>query len=138
MDKNTRFIVIDDDALNNKICRACIEKLFKDAHVTTFTDPKEGFDYVQTEYAQEGDFEALLFLDINMPVMNGWEFLELFDKLADTLKDRIKIYILSSSVDKRDMEKAQANKNVVYYLIKPLTKETIALITYSVKKKKGE
>lgn len=135
MDKNTRFIVIDDDALNNKICRACIEKLFKEANVTTFTDPQLGFDHLSAEYADpENELEAILFLDINMPVMNGWEFLEKFEKLEDTLKRKIKIYILSSSVDKRDMEKAQANKNVVYYLIKPLTKETIALITYAQKK----
>ncbi len=137
MDKNTRFIVIDDDALNNKICRACIEKLFKEAHVTTFTDPHAGYQHVSTEYAGN-DMEAILFLDINMPVMNGWEFLEKFEELAEEHKNRIKIYILSSSVDKRDMERAQANKNVVYYLIKPLTKETIALITYAQKKKKSE
>ena len=136
MDKNTRFIVIDDDALNNKICRACIEKLFKDAHATTFTDPLIGFDHVAAEYAlPDVEHEAILFLDINMPVMNGWEFLEKFESLDESIKKKVKIYILSSSVDKRDMERAQANKNVVYYLIKPLTKETIALITYAQKKK---
>ena len=136
MDKSTRFIVIDDDALNNKICRACIEKLYKDAPVATFTDPKLGFEHLEVEYSSNSHEDtAILFLDINMPVMNGWEFLELFEKLEEKIKNRIKIYILSSSVDKRDMEKAQANKNVVYYLIKPLTKETIALITYAQKKK---
>lgn len=87
MDKNTRFIVIDDDALNNKICKACIAKLFQDAPVVTFTDPQLGFKHVETEYANtEEDHEAILFLDINMPVMNGWEFLELFEKLDGTIK----------------------------------------------------
>ena len=66
-----------------------------------------------------------------MPVMNGWEFLERFDELGEHTKKRIKIYILSSSVDKRDIEKAKADKNVVHYLTKPLTKETIRLITHS-------
>jgi CheY-like chemotaxis protein len=135
MQKSTRFIVIDDDALNNKICRACIEKIFKDAPVATFTDPKLGFEHIETEYANDHhDDTGILFLDINMPSMSGWEFLELFDKLDERIKKRVKIYILSSSVDKRDMERAQANKHVVYYLIKPLTKETIALITYAQKK----
>ncbi|PQJ09815.1 response regulator [Flavipsychrobacter stenotrophus] len=136
MTQPNRFIVIDDDALNNKICRVCIEKMDKGADVVTFTDPKEGFDYVASEYARtDHAHNATLFLDINMPVMNGWEFLELFEKLAENVKNRLKIYILSSSVDKRDMEKAKENKNVVYYLIKPLTKETIALITFAQKKK---
>ena len=136
MEKSTRFIVIDDDALNNKICRACIEKIFKEAPVATFTDPKLGIEHIEGEYSTAyHDDIGILFLDINMPTMTGWEFLELFDKLDEKIKDRIKIYILSSSVDKRDMERAQANKYVVYYLIKPLTKETIALITYAQKKK---
>ncbi|NDC40313.1 MAG: response regulator [Chitinophagia bacterium] len=136
MEKSARFIVIDDDALNNKICRACIEKIFKDAPVATFTDPKLGFEHIEAEYSTNiHDDMGILFLDINMPTMTGWEFLELFDKLDDAIKDRISIYILSSSVDKRDMERAKANKYVVHYLIKPLTKETIALITYAQKKK---
>jgi CheY-like chemotaxis protein len=137
MDK-TRFVVIDDDALNNKICRACIEKIFKDAPVATFTDPRLGFEHIETEFSSDAhDDIGILFLDINMPIMNGWEFMELFDKLDSSIRQRVKVYILSSSVDKRDMERAQANKNIVYYLIKPLTKETIALITYAQKKKQG-
>ena len=136
MDSSSRFIVIDDDALNNKICRVCIEKIYTGVNVTTFTDPKEGFDHVVAEYSRtDHSATATLFLDINMPVMNGWEFLDLFDELDESIKQRVKIYILSSSVDKRDMERAKTNKNVVYYLIKPLTKETIALITYAQKKK---
>ncbi len=136
MDANTRFIVIDDDALNNKICKSCIMKMFTEANVTTFTDPQQGFDFVANEYGDSNtDHDAILFLDINMPVMNGWEFLDLFDQLSDNIKSRIKIHMLSSSVDKRDMERAQTNKNVVYYHIKPLTKETVALITFAQKKK---
>lgn len=136
MDKSTRFVVIDDDALNNKICRACIEKLFKEATVTTFTDPKLGFEHIEEEYSSDSHSDTgILFLDINMPTMTSWEFLDLFDMLDEKIKSRVKIYILSSSVDKRDMERAQANKNVVYYLIKPLTKETIALLAYAQKKK---
>lgn len=136
--KSTRYIVIDDDALNNKICRACIEKIFKDAPVATFTDPKLGFEHIEAEFSNRyHDDTGILFLDINMPTMSGWEFLELFEKLDESIKTRVKVYILSSSVDKRDMERAQANKNVVHYLIKPLTKETIALITYAQKKAAG-
>ena len=135
MDTLFSFIVIDDDVLNNKVCRACIEKLFANAKVDTFTDPQLGLDHIANEYSVSNDSRTIiLFLDIKMPVMNGWEFLDCFDDLSDLVKQRIKVYILSSSVEKADMEKAQANKNVVYYLIKPLTKETIALITHGQKK----
>ena len=132
MNVTTRFIVIDDDEFNNKICSVTLEKIAKDADVKTFQDPVVGFDHIATAYAgADNDTSAILFLDINMPVMNGWEFLERFDQLEEDTKKRIKIYILSSSIDKRDIEKAKADKNVVHYLIKPLTKETIRLITHS-------
>ena len=132
MNVSTRFIVIDDDDFNNKICSVTIEKISKDADIKTFLDPVEGFAHIVSEYSRaDHNATAVLFLDINMPVMNGWEFLERFEELDASIKNRVKIYILSSSVDKRDIEKAKKNKNVVHYLIKPLTKETIRLITYS-------
>ena|ERR1700761_9579515 len=132
MNVSTRFIVIDDDDFNNKICTVTIEKISKDADIKTFLDPVEGFAHIVSEYSRtDHNATAVLFLDINMPVMNGWEFLERFEELDTAIKNRVKIYILSSSVDKRDIERAKQNKNVVHYLIKPLTKETIRLITYS-------
>ena len=132
MNVSTRFIVIDDDEFNNKICTVTLEKIDKEANIKTFLSPVEGFAHVVTEYSRtDHNDSAVLFLDINMPVMNGWEFLERFEELDPSIKKRLKIYILSSSVDKRDIERAKANKNVVHYLIKPLTKETIRLITYS-------
>ena len=127
MNSSTRFIVIDDDPLNNTICRLTIKKALGEVDVVTFTDPKEGLDYIGNEYAKDNGFvvTAVLFLDINMPIMNGWEFLEKYENLEHTVKNRIKVYILSSSVDERDIEKANSNKNIVNYLPKPIKKEMI-------------
>jgi CheY-like chemotaxis protein len=125
-----RYIVIDDDPLNNTICRLTIKKVLGEVDVKTFTDPRQGFEYIGEEFSRDLESEdfAVLFLDINMPVMNGWEFLERYEGLNPTVKKHIKIYILSSSVDERDVEKAHANKNIVKYLEKPITKETITVI----------
>lgn len=132
MDISTHFVVIDDDAANNKICSATLSKLSEKANIKTFLDPLMGFDHIATEYSREDhDHRCVLFLDINMPVMNGWEFLDRFAWLPDQVKNRVRIYILSSSVDKNDIEMANRNKYVVHYLIKPLTRETIRLVTYS-------
>jgi CheY-like chemotaxis protein len=131
------FIVIDDDAINNKICQTIIEKIYTNVEVSTFTDPIMGFEYIVSEFASaKDDRPAVLFLDINMPVMDAWEFLNLFDKLDANLRNRITIYILSSSVNKVDMERAMSNRNVSYYLIKPLTKESIKLIANLAVRKK--
>ncbi|NCX94802.1 MAG: response regulator [Chitinophagia bacterium] len=131
-----RYIIIDDDKLNNKICSTLIVKLFSDAHVTAFTEAQAGFDFIKNEYGNSAiTGSTTLFLDIKMPVMDAWGFLEVFEKLDDVIKKKIRIYILSSSIDKRDMERAQAHPDVEYYLIKPLTKESISLITHMQKKK---
>ncbi len=132
MDATTRFIIIDDDVFNNTICTVTITKTVNDAAIKTFLDPREGFSYIASEYAkpnEEGN--AILFLDINMPLMNGWQFLDQFAALDESVKERVKIYILSSSVDKRDIQRAKENKHVKHYLVKPLTKETIRLVIYA-------
>jgi two-component system, chemotaxis family, chemotaxis protein CheY len=128
----TRFIIVDDDDFNNKICTATIEKLAKNVDVKTFLDPLEGFVHIATEYAKPGNNNtAILFLDLDMPSMNGWEFLERFDGLEEQIKERIKIYILSSSINGTEMARAHANKYVQHFLIKPLTGETIRLVAHS-------
>lgn len=131
MSNSARFIVIDDDPLNNTICRLTIKKALGGVDVRTFTDATEGLKYIDTEYSAPdiNNASTVLFLDINMPIMNGWEFLEQYECLNPNVKSNIKVYILSSSVDDRDIEKANSNKNIVRYLAKPITKETIMNIS---------
>lgn len=132
------FIIIDDDRLNNKLCRTIIEKIYPESLVVDFTNPVEGFNYVADKYSQADCTDrAILLLDIMMPVMDAWGFLEKFEQLSTETKDRIRIYILSSSIDKSDMARAQSDKNVEYYLIKPLTRESIKLIVHVLNKRLG-
>ncbi len=132
------FIIIDDDAINNTLCRKIIEKTYTDVSIADFTDPQEGFDYIVKTYTNaSGDSKAILLLDISMPVLTAWDFLEMFDRLSDNVKNRVKVHILSSSVNKQDMMRAQSNKNVEYYLIKPLTKESIRLIVHVLNRRLG-
>ena len=129
------FIIIDDDKLNNKVCRNIIEKTYPDADIADFVDPQEGFDYIVNKYSDNNNSKTILLLDISMPIMDAWEFLDRFDNLDHTIRKRVKIHILSSSVNKQDMVRAEANKHVEYYLIKPLTKESIKLIVHVLGKK---
>jgi two-component SAPR family response regulator len=132
------FIIIDDDAINNVLCRKIIEKTYPQADIADFIDPQEGFEYIANKYAgNSGPEKVILLLDISMPLMTAWDFLELFNKLAPAIKDKVKVYILSSSVDKVDMMRAQNDPNVEYYLIKPLTKESIRLIVHVLGRRLG-
>ena len=120
------IILIDDDPIVLTFCKMIIKRTYGIADVKAFTVPEVGLEYLKSEFTHsENEIPALLFLDINMPTMSGWEFLEYYEILDDTIKKHIHIYIHSSSVDDRDLELARLNKNVVDYLIKPFTKENL-------------
>ena len=131
-----QFILIDDDPMNNLICKLTVEMTLGQSDIRAFVNPELGFEYVQSDFSKQ-DSSALLLLDINMPIMSGWEFLELFDNLSYSIKDRVRICILSSSIDDRDKERSYANKNVADFLVKPLTDKDIIRIT-TMELKKGK
>jgi CheY-like chemotaxis protein len=124
-----RFIAVDDDPVNNLICKLTIEMVAERPEIHTFTDAAQCFDWIHTTYAMQHDqTQTILLLDINMPVMSGWEFLERFDNLNEDVKRLFKIFILSSSVDERDKQRSYANKNVNAFMVKPLVKDNVVTI----------
>jgi len=122
------FVIIDDEQINNTICTFVLKRLFKDSDIKSFTSPRQGIDHLQHTYSQPDANQAVVFLDLRMPELTGWDVLDIYDGFDQSIKDRIKLYILSSSLATDDMERAKQNKHVVYYLVKPLTKESISLI----------
>src|SRR5580765_8246825 len=115
MKTDIRFIVIDDDPINNFLCNIILKKLLGTPDFQSFTIPEKGLMFIEKELA--GDKPVILFLDINMPGMTGWDVLERFALLSDNIKSLVKIYILSSSVDERDKEKASKNPYVSGYIV---------------------
>ena len=129
MDNDLKFILVDDDDLTNLIHDMTLkDALGEKVLVETFEKPEEALDFIQNTYTENSD-PTILFLDINMPGINGWEFLERYEKFSPAVKSRINIYILSSSVDPRDVRRAEENKNVLGFLSKPLSAENISSIT---------
>jgi CheY-like chemotaxis protein len=133
------FIIIDDDDTNNRLCRKIIEKTFSDVNISTFTDPRQGLEHIVGIYSQkDNDSKAILLLDISMPVIDGWNFLDQFDILDGRIKDRVKIQLLSSSLNVKDMERAKTNKNVEYYLVKPLNIESVRQVVQMMNEKESK
>ena len=122
-----RFIVVDDDKINNMLCSYIIEDSILNAEFTAFTDPEEALNYIKSSYADADCVAAdtILFLDINMPLIDGWQFLEAFDLFDEQVKSCIEIHMLSSSIDQRDIDHAVNNKYVSSFLGKPLTEEIV-------------
>lgn len=121
---SVRFTIVDNDPVNNLLCGLAIKDAVVDANILEFTDPLKAFDYIKAGNESDGDMNILL-LDINMPIWSGWDFVDNFDKLDEKIKNRFKIYMLSSSIDNNDKQRAVENKNVVDYIEKPLTGEKV-------------
>ncbi|HYV90337.1 MAG TPA: response regulator [Chitinophagales bacterium] len=120
------FIIIDDDETNNILCRIIIKQAIGEADVETFVYAREGLDYIESHFAgtTPGD-KTVLFLDINMSEMDGWEFLKQYDTLAEDIKSQLRLFILSSSANENDKRKGKENKYMSNYIVKPLRKEVI-------------
>ena len=115
------FVIIDDDYINNIICLKVLKIAFPEAIIRTFLDPGEGLEYLISTYSKSDSNNAMLFLDINMPFTTGWDVLDKYMNTPDGLREKIKIYILSSSVNQQDKEKSSRYAAVLDYLVKPLS-----------------
>lgn len=119
-----KFIVIDDDPINNQLCKFNLKKIYPDAEVLCFELPGKGLQSLKSvEPLDDPEKYICVLLDINMPEMTGWEFLDQFSSFDTNLKDRMKIFIVSSSIDPMDVKKAQDHPLVVNYITKPISKD---------------
>ena len=122
-----KFILVDDDSINNKLCTYIIKKVFGNSEIKCFEFPAEGLQFIKSAYGNLDVSErTILFLDINMPEINGWQFLDEFSKLEPHVQNQFIIYIVSSSIDPTDEEKANKHPFVKGYLPKPLNASVLA------------
>jgi len=121
MRKTTRILIIDDDPVNNFICRETIKMVSGDFEIVDFTKPLEGLKYISDTYQPENEIPGtILFLDLNMNIMTGWECLDEFNLLDERIRNVFTIYILSSSLDESDQQQANEIPLVKGFVVKPL------------------
>lgn len=114
--------LIDDDFIHQFGMKRMIQRYYPSTQILEFYSGLEAINFFKNN-PDKSALPEIIFLDINMPIMNGWEFLEEFGKLRSSLKKKIDIYLLSSSTDKEDIDRAKSNSLVIDYIVKPLTSE---------------
>jgi two-component SAPR family response regulator len=124
-----RALIIDDDEINNFICIKNMKDTGFAEHATYCLRGREGLDELADALQHRSDdVPDVIFLDINMPLMNAWEFLEEYKQLIPRFDKPVKLFILSSSVYRKDIEKSSHYEMVADYIIKPLSKESLRQI----------
>lgn len=117
MHSQRKILLIDDDPIFLTLAEMVIKKEMSDAEIFKVTNGEEAIGFLQTQSVDT------IFLDMNMPVMDGWEFLDELARL-DYKGDRV--YMLTSSIDPHDQKKATEHPIVTSMLEKPLDQEKVS------------
>lgn len=126
--KKAHFIIIDDSELDCFIASKMIKHSGKSLSIKSFFNAKDALDFIKDPLAPIDDNITVLLLDLLMPIMNGLEFVEEFEKLPLETQAKYQIVAFTSSMNKKDMAKMKSYKTVRYLLDKPLTAEVLQTI----------
>lgn len=126
-----KVLCIDDDPITLMLCKKVITKSEFSKIIDTVANGKEAIEYFKKilEFKNTEDEISIpdyTLLDLNMPIMNGWEFLDLISSDEFSIfHPFIKVIILSSSIDPKDIEKSKKYPIVIKFLSKPITQEKL-------------
>jgi len=118
------ILLVDDDRVFNFLSQKLIARLGIAGHIQIATNGKEALEIINRDVDDQQKAPDIIFLDLNMPVMNGFQFLERYNNLNLAARQKIIIIVLSSTVDERDWEKVRS-LGIRYYMCKPVTEEAV-------------
>jgi CheY-like chemotaxis protein len=125
MTKYKNFAIIDDDETTQFIVEITIDNTNLAKNIAVFSDGKEAIDFFILNLNNPENLPDIIFLDLNMPIMDGWQFLDHFEILKPQIGKKITICITSSSTNQTDIIRAKKYCDVTEYIIKPITEEDV-------------
>lgn len=124
-----KILCVDDDPITLMLCKMVITKALFSKEITTAKNGEEAIKYFDTLKTLDPNSKPqLIFLDLNMPVMDGWEFLDSFKTAAYSEFHDTKVIILSSTIDPEDLKKSKKYPMVIDFLSKPISKEMLEFL----------
>ena len=127
--KQITIWVIDDDPIYQIIVNKMIQKSELFLNTVSFKNGKDAIDAFKKKLKENEVLPNIVLLDINMPIMDGWEFMEEMVPLKSQFNEPIQIYIVSSSIAEEDKNKAKHYPQIIDYLVKPLNNNDLQMIT---------
>lgn len=125
-------LIVDDDRVYRFAAVKIIAATEMAGSIIECNDGQEALNFIKRHMDDPTNLPDIIFLDINMPVMNGWDFLTAFSTIASKLSKTIHVYVVTSSIDKTDVERAKEFSLITDYIVKPVTKETFSRLLRAV------
>jgi CheY-like chemotaxis protein len=123
--KYKNVMVIDDNAIDLYIAEMVMSTTRFAEKVICIGSAKEALEYLKPLYESPDELPSLIFLDINMPEMTGFDFLDAYRDLPENIRKKCIIMMLTTSLDETDRKQAEANQFVKRFLNKPLDRDKI-------------
>lgn len=115
--------LVDDDKIFQLTASKTLKATALTDSILQFENGEEALKFLRQHTSNPEVLPDYIFLDINMPMIDGWMFLEDYENLKEKFSKPISIYMVSSSIDTRDIERAKKNINVKDYITKPVTRD---------------
>ncbi len=117
-----KVMIIDDNALDLYIAAKLIANNNFSEQILEYNNASAALEYLAENQENTDLLPQIIFVDIYLPIMDGFEFLENYNLLSPTLTDHCKIIMVSSTIDDRDIYRAKQDPSVSLFAVKPLTK----------------
>lgn len=128
MRKFNKVLLVEDDPITVMVCDRILKMNDFGSSIITKMNGQEAMNYLHELINNNESLPEVIFLDINMPVMNGWDFLNELKTLKSKIPQLPKVYMLSSTVDPEDSKRSKFYEEVVGFISKPLKKEHLEAI----------
>lgn len=126
---NKIICLIDDDPIYQIITKKIIQKSEKASKILSFVNGAEAIDGLISLMHRRDEFPDIILLDIEMPIMDGWHFMERFEKIKALFPKETAVYIVSSSIANSDKEKSKTYEGIRGYFTKPIALQDVLEIT---------
>ena len=127
--KFENVMIIDDNIIDLYIASRMITKNIFGNNVLAYTKAQEALDYLHDNQNNEEALPQIIFVDIYMPIMSGFDFLTSYNDLPEKVKNYCQVYVLSSTIDDYDIVRASTDVNIISFQVKPITKDFLDKIS---------
>lgn len=121
--KFENVMIIDDNVIDLYIASRMITKNNFGNNVLTYSKAQDALDYLRENQNNLELLPKVIFVDIYMPIMSGFEFLTSYNELPEEVKNYCEVYVISSTIDDHDIIRASTDVNIISFQVKPITKD---------------